>query len=321
MTARPTRRSFLAGAAAAGAVPIVGRADAATVAPMRAKQQIVRRGRAIAVSPHGGRLVVAHDHRHTIAIMTPSRGRSKLVDVGGQPLEVAVSPDGHVAAVTTAFWDKPGLVIVDLHAGKARERVDVGPAPFAVAFTPSGTRLVVSGGEQEGTIHVLETTTFAVIKTAAIGIVPRGIAPLAAGDAAWIALNGRDQVVRVNLKSGKIEKAVSTPWLPDRVAVSPDGKRLLVSHGGPDADHISEIEVANGHVHSHNVGRLPSAVAWTANGHRLVALGGASEVIRIGAAHRRVIRRVGGAPRGLAVAGGRAWTVSALDGAVSAVRT
>jgi DNA-binding beta-propeller fold protein YncE len=288
---------------------------------MRAKQEIVRHGRAIAVSPHGGRIVVAHDRRRTIAILSPSRGRSKILDVGGQPVDVAVSPDGRFAAVTTGFWDQPSLAIVDLHAGKVTKHVDIGPAPFAPAFTPSGKRLVVTGGEQEGSVHVLDTKTFTVSVKRQIGTVPRGVAPLSHLDAAWVALNGSDQVVRVNLKSGRIEKTLPTPRLPDRVAISPDGRRLLVSHGGSGADHVSEIEVASGRVHSHNVGRLPSAVAWTANGHKLVALGGSSEIVRIGAAHRRVRRSVAVAPRGLAVAGGRAWTVSALTGEVSAVRT
>ena len=322
MNARPTRRAFIGATIASATVPALAEASTSTPPPgFRAKQQVVLRGRAVAVSPHGGRLVVAHDRVRSIGIVTPSRGRSTNVDLGGQPVEVAVSPNGHLAAVTTGFWDGPGLVIVDLHTGKVRQHVDVGPAPFDVRFTNSGKRLIVSGGEQEGTVHVLETEHFSVVAKRAIGLVPRGIAPLASGTGAWIALNGDDSIVLVDLATGKVKRTLSTPRLPDRVAVSPDSRRLLVSHGGPQANDVSEIETTSRRVHSHNVGRLPSAVAWTRNGHRLVALGGASEVIRLGVGHRGVTRRVGPAPRGLAVAGGRVWTVSALTGAVSGVRT
>jgi DNA-binding beta-propeller fold protein YncE len=189
-----------------------------------------------------------------------------------------------------------------------------------VAFTHSGNRLVVSGGEQEGKVYVLDTKPFEVVAQAQIGIVPRGIAVLRGDRAAWIALNGDDRIVRVDLRTGRVKRTLHTPALPDRLALSPDGSRLLVTHGGRDADHVSEIEVASGRVHRHFAGRLPSGVAWTAHGQRLVALGGASRVVRLGSGRRHASRHVGAAPRGLAVAGRRAWTVSAVTGEVSSVR-
>ncbi len=275
------------------------------------------------MSPRGGRLVVAHARRRTIAIATPGRGRSKVLDVGGQPVDVAISPDGRLAAVTTAFWDGPGLAIVDIHAGALRKRIDVGPAPTCVAFTPSGDRLVVSGGEQEGRVYVLDVKSLAVVVQSQIGIVPRGIAiapDVDGGAVAWIAINGEDRVVRVDLRNALIERTLRTNWLPDRVAVSPDGRRLLVTHGGTDAAHVSEIETRSGRVHRHRAGRLPSAVAWTARGKRLVALGGESAVVAIDARGRHTRKHVGPAPRGLAVAGNRAWTVSELTGEWSGVK-
>jgi DNA-binding beta-propeller fold protein YncE len=316
-----TRRGFIAGALAGAAVPSVARAaSAAPAGPLQAKQQTVRRGRAIAVSPSGRRVVVAHDQRRTIALVVPGRARSRLVDVGGQPLQVAISPDGRLAAVTTAFWDEPGLTIVDLHAAALRTRVAVGPAPYAVEFTADGRRLIVTGGEQEGTVHVLETRNFKVVAQAAIGTVPRGIAPDPRRDAAWIALSGLDRVVRVDLASGRVRRKLSVPWLPDDLAISPDGRRLLVSHGGTDAEYVSEIDVASGRLARHRAGRLPSAVAWTRRGRRLATVGGTGEVVVLGARGRTRRHRVGGAPRGLAVAGNRAWTVDALTGAVRKVR-
>ncbi len=318
MSMASTRRGFIAGALAGAAVPAVAGAQTApAVGPLQAKQRIVRRGRAIAVGPKGSPLVVAHDRRRSIAIIT--RGRERLVDVGGQPLEIAVSPDGRVAAITTASWDEPGLVIVDLKSATVRKRVDVGPAPFAVAFTHAGKRLVVSGGEQEGTVHVLDTKDFRVLVKAAIGAVPRGIAVLRSDREAWIALNGDARLARVDLRNGRVKRLLRTPRQPDRIALSPNGRRLLVSHGGRDAGRVSEIVTATGRVRHHRVGPLPSAVAWTARGDRLVALGGGAAVVKLGG--RRAQRRVGAAPRGLAVAGGRAWTVSALTGAVSRVKT
>lgn len=317
-----TRRGFLAGALAGGAVPAsVARAAAPVAAgPLQAQGEILRRGRAIAVAPDGRRLVVAHDQRRSIAISVPGRDGARLVDVGGQPLAVAVSPDGRLAAVTTAFWDEPGLAVVALETGDLLTRVAVGPAPCDVAFAAGGERVVVSGGEQEGTVHVLDAKDFRVVAQRPLGTVPRGVAPDPTGQAAWIALCGLDRVVRVDLQNGRVRRELRTPPLPERVAVSPDGRRLLVSHAGTEGERVSDIDLAAGGVTRHRAGRLPSAVAWARRGRRLVALGGAGEIVALGRAGARTTHAVGGAPRGLAVAGHRAWTVDALSGAVSQVR-
>ncbi|MEX2194215.1 MAG: hypothetical protein WD844_02940 [Thermoleophilaceae bacterium] len=317
-----TRRGFLAGALAGGVIPssVAQAAGPAPAGPLQAEQEIVRRGRAIAAAPDGRRLVVAHDQRRTIAISVPGRAGSRLVDVGGQPLAAAVSPDGRLAAVTTAAWDQPGLALIDLDAATLLGRVAVGPAPCAVAFA-AGDRLVVSGGEQEGEVHVLDADGLGVLAHAPIGTVPRGVAADPEGEAAWVALCGLDRAVRVDIDSGRVQRSLRTPPLPEHLALSPDGRRMLVSHAGLDAENVSEIDVASGHVTRRRAGRLPSAVAWTPGGVRLVALGGAGEIVAFERGGATTSHAVGGAPRGLAVAGPRAWTVDALTGAIGAVRT
>jgi DNA-binding beta-propeller fold protein YncE len=324
MSAGSTRRGFLAGAAAAVAAPAVARGQAPSsglAGKLQAKQKIVLRGRALAVDPRGRRAVVAHDRRRTVGIVGTGGGTPAVIDVGGQPAEVAVSPDGGLAAVTTGFWDKPGLVVVDLDRPAVRTRIDLGAAPGAVAFDRTGKRIAVAGGEQEGSIHVFTTDGLGTVAQAQIGPVPRGIALERAGTAAWIALNGDARVVRVDLHTGRVKRSLPTPALPDRVAISPDGRRLLVTHGGRDAAHVSEVEIKSGRVHRQYAGELPSGVGWTAAGERLVALGGENAVVRLGGGRRHARRTVGVAPRGLATAGRRAWTVSALTGELSGVRT
>ncbi|HYF25037.1 MAG TPA: hypothetical protein VD931_04800 [Baekduia sp.] len=319
MTGSTTRRGLLAGVAATAAAPAAARAAGRAVPALKpAREQVVRRGRAIAADPRGRRLVVAHDQRRTIAIVESRGGATRIVDVGGQPVDVAVAPDGRRAAVTTASWDGPGLALVDLDAGRLLQRISVGPAPGAVAYAAAGRRLVVAGGEQEGTLHVLDAARGAVLAVRAIGPVPRGLA--VHGQLAWVALQAADRLVAVGLPGGRVRRELRTPRLPDRLAVSPDGRALLVSHGGGRAEHLSEIATGSGRVRRHRAGELPSAVAWTSRGARLVTLAGAGEVLVLGAGGKR--RRVGAgpAPRDLAVAGARAWTVDGLTGAIAQVR-
>ena len=300
-----SRRGLLVGALTGAGATAAIRPGAAAGA-IAAEAKVVRRGRAIAVSPTGRRIVVAHERRRTIAV------GSRLVNVGGEPLEVAISPDGRTAAVTTAFWDAPGLVLVDLASAEVRKRLEVGPAPGGLAFC--GGRLVVTGGEQEGGVWLVDPRRRKVLAHRPIGRCPRAAVAAPGRDAVWIALQADDAVVRVSARSGRVQRTLRTPPHPDRLAVSPDGRRLLVTHGGLEAERVSEIDVATRRVVRHRVGALPSAVAYTRGGKRLVALSG--EIVTIGG--RR--QPVGGAPRGLAVAGRRAYTVDGLTGEIAQVR-
>jgi DNA-binding beta-propeller fold protein YncE len=196
------------------------------------------------------------------------------------------------------------------------KRIDVGPAPFGVAFSSDGSRIVVSGGEQEGAVWIVDARRLEVRAQRAVGICPRTVAVVPGEDAVWVTLNGADSVVRLSTRSGRITRSLDTPALPDRVAVSPDGRALLVSHGGRDARHISELDVQSRRLRRHRAGRLPSGVGWTRSGRKVVALGGSGQIVVLGGKRHTV----GGAPRGLAVRGNRAWTVDALTGAVAEVR-
>ncbi|MTD44656.1 hypothetical protein GKE82_10235 [Conexibacter sp. W3-3-2] len=319
-----TRREAL-GAAVAGATgllaaPAVAPAAAPTAPAtiVAARSVTVRRGVAIAASRDGRTLVVAHDRRRTIALVGRGGRADRLVDVGGQPVEVAVSPDGRRIAVSTAAWDQPGLVMVDPVAARTLRRTDVGPAPGAATFTTGRrARLVVVGGEQEGTLHVLDADGTAVLARHELGLVPRGLAVTADGRAAWVALAAQDEVVRIDLRSGRLTRRLATPPRPERLALAPDGRRLLLTHAGPDADRVSEIDLRRGTVRRLAAGPLPAAVGYTRRGRRLAVVGGAGQVVVLGPRPRR--RAVGGAPRGLAVVGERAFTVDHLTGAVHRV--
>jgi DNA-binding beta-propeller fold protein YncE len=313
-----TRRGFVGGALAAAAAPALARpGEAAAGVTFSAKREILRRGRAIAAGPRGRVLVVAHERRRTIAIV---RGRrERILDVGGQPVEVAVSPDGRLAAVTTASWDEPGLAIVDLTTFGVRKRIAVGPAPSAVAFSPDGRHVLVTGGEQEGTLHLVDVARTRVLDRTRVGLVPRGLAVAPGGDAAWVALNADDRVVRVDLRRGRVARAIKTEPHPDRVAIDRRGERLLVSHGGRESVHVSEIEIDGGRVRRHRAGRLVSGVAWTRDGRAVAAVGGTGKFVVFGRAGRRA-RALTGAPRGLAIAGDRAYSVGALNGEIESVR-
>lgn len=315
---RPTRRDVLAGTLAGAAGSLLAAAPASAATPpaglLPARAEVVRRGRAIAGGAGGRVLVVAHERRRTVGVRRGSAGKETVIDVGGHPVEAAVAPGGERAVVTTGWWDEPGLAVLDLADRSLRRRIAVGPAPGAVAYADRGRTVVVAGGEQEGTVCVLDARSLKTLAERPVGRVPRGLGVAPDGRSVWLALQGDDRVVCVDARTGRVRRAVRTPALPDRVAVSPDGRRLLITHAGPEAHRVTELDVVARRVRRHEAGRLPSAVAWTRRGERLVALGGEDDVLVLGSRPRRI--GVGPAPRGLVVAGRRLWTVSHLTGAV-----
>jgi len=321
-TWRTSRRELLAGAAgglaARGALPAAARAAAI---PTDQRPDVVHRGRALAVAGGGAYLVVAHHERRTLTVTERRTGRVGTVALSGQPLELAVSPHSVLVAVTTAFWENPGLELVRVHGARHRARLPVGDAPFAPAFTHDRRKLLVTGGEQDGTLRILDAPNFARARVVALGRVPRGVAITPDDRAAWVALHAEDAVVRVALASGRVTRRVATPPLPDRLALSHDGRHLLVSHGGRTAGTLTEVDTHTGHVRTLPAGDHVSAVAWGARGRRLAALGKQNAIVAIDAHGRRRRLATVTAPHGLAVAGRHAFTVSAITGKVGRVRT
>jgi DNA-binding beta-propeller fold protein YncE len=321
-TPKPSRRQLLqAGAGTlllAGAVrPASAAADAIAT---DARPDVVHRGRAVAVTPTGSHVVVAHGARATLTITNRRTRKVRTVTLAGHPLELAISPDGALIAVTTAFWDHPGVELIRVADGVREGRLDAGGAPFAPAFTHDRKHLLVTGGEDGGTLRILRGPDFARGRTIALGRVPRGIAVAPDGRGAWIALHAEDAVVRVNLRTATITHRIAVPVLPDRLALSPSGRTLLISHGGHFSHLVSELDTRSGELRPREAGGAASAVAWGAGGRRLIALQREDAVAVIDArGKRRLLPTVAG-PRGLAIAGRHAFTVSSLTGAVGRVR-
>ncbi len=314
----------MGGAAAAGAaLALPASASAAeTSAPVpRARPDVAFRGRAVAATPRGRLLLVAFAGRRSVTLVRRRDQARTEIPLPGEPLELAISPGGRWGAVTTGFWKEPAVLIVDMQAKLVRARLDAGPAPFGIAFAKAEShRLLVSGGEQKGTLAIHSHPDFARVREIPLGRVPRGIAVTPDGGSAWVALNGEDAVVRVDLARGVVSARHATGPQPDRIAVSPNGRHLLVAHGGARAHAVTQIDTKLGSAREIEVGPRPTAVAWSASGKRLVALGGTDRVVVLGKRGRRAEREVAPGPRGLALARNHAFTISALTGAVSKVR-
>ena len=323
-----TRRSFIGGAVAAGAAhtfaaPLVGARANSREKPCAPEDPGTRTG-AIAVAPDrrtvwtadtGATTITAHRARDF------ARGRS--IDVGGAPLGISISPSGDLALVTTAYWDRPGLAIVDLHTGQA-DRLEVGPEPYSVAFARNGRVAYIAGGGPEGTLTRLNTRSWSVEDTLELGSHPRGLAVCLDGEHGLVALGGDAAVALVSLAPCRVVRRIATAPYPYLLAVSPDGRRALATHNGFAASAVTPLDLVRWRARRRvAVGADPSGVAFSESGAlALVAATGSRTVAVLDGRSSRLRRTVrhGGAPRSVAVAGRRGIVADGGTGRLTAIR-
>ncbi len=239
------------------------------------------------------------------------------------PIAIAVSPDGTQALVVTAFYDRPGLAVVDLRLGQV-ERLDVGAEPHSVVFGRSGRSAYVAGGGRDGTLTRVDPEHGRVHPPLAIGAHPRGLALMPDGKHALVALNGEAAVAVVALRKLRVTRRIKTRAFPAQVAIAPDGKRALVTHNGFGDRALSRLDLVKWRARAVLVTGLdPAAVAFDRSGKlAVVASAGANTVTVLDARTGRRRRRVhgGGAPRCVAIAGRRAFVADGRSGQLKAIR-
>jgi YVTN family beta-propeller protein len=77
------------------------------------------------------------------------RPTGKQVAVGNFPVNIALHPQGEWAAVLHSGYGPNEVMTVDLRTGKILSRVTLRKTFYGLCFTPNGTRLLVSGGEDD----------------------------------------------------------------------------------------------------------------------------------------------------------------------------
>lgn len=319
-----TRRGFVGRLAVSGAaLALPSAARAATVTPPCTPKAPGIRTTGLAVTPDG-RTVWTTDNAQTT--ITAHRGRKlkrrNSIDVGGAPHDIVITPDGHFALVTTAFYDRPGLAVVRLRTGHV-SRVEVGPEPGSVAFDRRSRTAWVAGGGAEGTLTGVDLKTGQARPPIAIGAHPRGLALLPDGKHALVALHGAASVALVTLATGRVRR-IATRAFPQGVAVSPDGRHAIVTHSGFGEHVITPIDLVRRRARRPvKVGREPVGVAYSRSGRTaLVAVMGGHAVVVVDGRtgrRRRTIRRLD-TPRAVALSGRQAIVADGRTGQLKRIR-
>ncbi len=151
------------------------------------------------------------------------------VETGGEPIAVAVSPDGATAYIGAA--EGTSVWVIDTATRTVTGTITVGSGPSGLAMTPDGTTLYVTNSYDD-TISVVDTATNTVIATIELDATPSNPAAAPDGSAVYVVHSGGVYVVDTTTHTVVKNIAVAGMGSSSRaVEFAPGGATAYVTTG------------------------------------------------------------------------------------------
>lgn len=179
--------------------------------------------------PTSSFVVVANQRSGVATLIEIASGRVSHVELGGDPHEVAVSPDSRVAVLTVpsgGLRDGRRVFVLDLATAKVVRTIDLGDyrGPHGVAFVSDSVALV---GTLDGTSTVFVDVRHGRVLRAVEGLPPNPyVVKLTATGRAYVSSPHSSKVSEIDVASGRVTRTIDIPDDPAGIAVSSDGKEL-----------------------------------------------------------------------------------------------
>ncbi|GAB4139568.1 MAG: hypothetical protein Kow00104_21460 [Rhodothalassiaceae bacterium] len=220
-------------------------------------------------------LVVGNKGEDSVGFIDLASGRMEVVRPTGRgPHEVAVSPDGRLAAVV-AYGAGAGagrsIDIFDVAKAVLRTHIDLGAhsRPHGILWHPDGRKLVVTT-EGSGHLLVVDGEKGAIEKAIPTG--GRGshmVALSSDGLRAYVANLGSGTVSVIDIAAGERQASLEVGQEAEGIALSPDGSRLWVTARAEDRVMVFDTERLE-RIAAIATGRMPIRVAISPDGTRAV---------------------------------------------------
>ena len=171
------------------------------------------------------------------------------VTLGMFPASIAVSSQTgllYVANFNLHGNPEPSSVsVVDPDAMLEVGRITTGIMPHGSAFSPDGRRHY-SVAMMNNALFELDALNLSVIRSIPLGkgTKPTWVSIHPEEPLAYVAANGADQILIIDMEAGRITERLTALGAPYNLAVSPDGKTLVATLKGAQA--VSIIELSTG---------------------------------------------------------------------------
>ncbi|HEY1356104.1 MAG TPA: PKD domain-containing protein [Solirubrobacterales bacterium] len=166
----------------------------------------------------------------------PSNHVVGSIHVGGEPVDVAITPDGQEAWVVDQAGASVSVINTKTRTVMAGP-IAVGKAPRGIAISPNGGRVYVTNSGDD-TVSVLNPATFGPVgEPIPVGKEPDGVAFSTDGGTAFVAQRGGGIAV-IDTNSAEMVDTIDDSFGPSRIAMTPDGRRGFVTN------HLAETVTA-----------------------------------------------------------------------------
>ncbi len=204
----------------------------------------------------------------------------KFIDLGSMPIHMALAPEKDKLVVLLSGWREQGIQVVDLKSMEVTQTLTQDAAFFGVAFSPDGTRLYASGGNDDSIFCYSWAPGKAAFQRKIVlgtpkpdksgSVYPAGIAVSRNGRYLYVVENVGDTLAVVDLQTDKVVQHFATDHYPYAVEPASDGSIYVSAWGG---NTVSAFRTrADGTVFYERritVGRHPSALLANHDGSRL----------------------------------------------------
>ncbi len=166
-------------------------------------------------------------------------GVERSLDLGGRPYDIRLSRDQRMLYISD--WAGSVVRVVDADAFRVVDTIRVGEHPNQIAIHPEDNRVFVACASSNG-VWVIDSVKGVVTETIYTSLFPQspeGSTPDALalshdGEKLFVANADNNCIAVVDIESpnkSTVEGFIPTGWYPTSVAVTPDGKQLLVGVG------------------------------------------------------------------------------------------
>ena len=170
-----------------------------------------------------------------------SRSFDSNIFVGSTPPHVVFNPAGTTAFATLQTGQ--GLAVVDVASNRRIKMVPLASDGFNLIVSPNGKRVYVTTAD--GTLYVVNASTYQVITTLSVGAAANGLAWSPDGSVLYVSSRDAGTVVAINPATNAITRTYHLGGMPQRLAVAPNGSKLYVAN---ETTGLNVVNVSTGAV-------------------------------------------------------------------------
>jgi YVTN family beta-propeller protein len=173
---------------------------------------------------------------------TTTRTITGFINVGNIPTGVAFSPDGTRAY--SANQSDATVSVVDVASSTSIATISTGgAAPFSVEVSPDGLQLFV--GNNDNTMLIIDTQSFAILKTVIVGFATNAFAIEPSGRFLYASSFVSGTVSEIDMFTGNVTRTFMVGGTPQGLAVSRKGTNLFVAN---EAGYVNDVDLTTGDI-------------------------------------------------------------------------